>query len=1041
MRTLVCRILHTLHRAALGLVAAGLGLAQAATAPSGDAWDARGDAAFHPGVNTSLLVNAFAQDRQGFLWLGSQGGLMRWDGYKLRTFLGDVSVAGALPDSFVQSLQVDSGGRLWVGTGAGGIARYDEANERFEIPVPASALSGSSVYGIAEDRDGTLLLGTGGGLDRLDPVRRSVQRHADWAATLGLPQIAVRAVVVDRGGNVWAGTDRGLYKRGRSGRFVQVPLGRLPPGDIVVQRLLEDGDGRIWAGTSAHGVFTVEPGMMRAQPLHERLANPLPRMSATLVLGAIEARPGEVWLGTIGQGIYRIDTRQWQVRQARHIENVAASLPKDDVTALFRDRQGLVWASTGAGVSFHDAQQTGVTTWFGGQAGTGGLNGGLTSTNVPFVLPMPDGTVWVSVGEGGIDIVSPAGGRVRGLRPDPASPQGALPEARVICMAMSPSGREVYAGTRRGLYRIAVDDLRVERLELPGRPPTASIWALAWQGDRLWVGGADGLWGLEAGQGRSLRVVAREKRPGPGDPRVTALLPGRDGGLWIGTQSGLLRMDPVTMRIQPLPQDAPGRLGVPAGYIVSIAEDARGRIWVAGYGAGIRTFEPSPEGVKNLRRVSTAEGLPTNAVNTLAIDLQGDAWASTDEGLARIAHDTLQVEPVGPAEGLGVLVYWAGSAGVTPSGHVLFGGTSGLTIVDPRRGIGARAQPPRVVVTEVRLGDGRPLTAYQAGPGAPLLELGAGRRSLLVEFAGLHFAAPSDVHYQYRLSGTDPQWISTDANRRFAAYTHLPPGDHVLELRAAAPKGPWSEPVRLPLRVHPAWHETAWARGAAVLAAGAVLLMMLQARTAVLRRRERVLQALVAERTRQLEESQRQLEQIAYFDGLTGLANRRAFNDELDRMVAACRRSGRCGALVLVDLDHFKQINDMLGHDAGDAMLVAVAQRLTAAVRETDRVARLGGDEFAILLPEVEGAAAVQAVCERVFAALAQPVVHRGSVLQPGASAGAALCPVDAQAPDELYKAADIALYAAKREGRNGWRMASTPRRYATNAVALTRET
>jgi len=326
------------------------------------------------------------------------------------------------------------------------------------------------------------------------------------------------------------------------------------------------------------------------------------------------------------------------------------------------------------------------------------------------------------------------------------------------------------------------------------------------------------------------------------------------------------------------------------------------------------------------------------------------------------------------------------------------------------------------------VGDGPRVASYHPGGDAAPLRLDTGRRSLLVEFAGLHYRAPAAVRYQYRLQGIDTQWMSTDSSRRFAAYTNVPPGDHVLELRAAAPKGGWSDTVTLPFHVQPAWHETVWARVGLAIVGGGALLLAMHARTLVLRRRERMLEALVAERTRQLEESQRQLEQIAYFDGLSGLANRRMFTDELRRMVAASLRNGHWFALVLIDLDHFKQVNDNHGHDAGDAMLVAVAERLTSAVRETDRVARLGGDEFAILLPEVEGVAAVERVCERIFAALAPPLTYNGSIMQPRASVGAALCPRDAQTPEDLYKAADVALYEAKHAGRNGWRIAKVRR-------------
>jgi diguanylate cyclase (GGDEF)-like protein len=1020
------RFVQWLRHLALALAAAWPGLSPALATPAAEGWNDRGDAAFHKAIGSSMIVNVMAQDRRGFLWLGAQAGLARWDGYKLRTFLGDMAGTGTLLDSFVMSLLVDSRGRLWVGTSAGGIARYDETGERFDLPVPVDALSRRSVFSIAQDRDGTLLLGTGGGLDRLDPDRRVVQRHADWAAALGLPAAGVYAVLVDSTGTVWAGTERGVYKRSGSGAFVNVPLRGLEPGQGVVSCMLQDADGRIWVGTRAHGAFVVEPGAAQALALQARAHALPPGLAPAIVHSLAEARPGEVWVGTGGQGIFRVDTHGWRVRRTHHIDNVAGSLMNDEVFALFRDRQGRVWAATDVGMSFHDAQQTGIVTWFGGDE-EGRKHGGLSTPNIPFVLPMPDGTAWLSTGDGGIDIVSPAGGRIHALRPNPASPVRALPGGRVLGMALSPSGQEVYAGTRGGLYRIDIASFEVQRLTLPNRAPTADVWALAWQGERLWIGGIDGLWGTKPGPGATMEVLARDDGAGLGEQRVTALLPDPDGSLWVGTRSGLVRVDPATMRVQRLSQDAPGRIGLPGGYTASIVKDAAGRIWVAGYGSGIRVFQPTPDGVKGLRRVSTAEGLPTNAVNALAMDKQGDVWASTDMGVARISRDTLQVDAIGSADGLGMQVYWANSAGVTAGGLVLFGGNGGLTVIDPRRAVRAPAEPPPLVVTEVRLADGLPLTAYDPGAGLPPLQLRSDSRSLLVEFAGLYYAAPEAVRYEYRLRGTDRQWVSADASHRFAAYTNLPPGDHVLELRAAAPKGPWSEPLLLPLHVQPAWHETAWARIALALAGGGALLLAMQARTVVLRRRERTLKALVAERTHQLEDSQRQLEQIAYFDGLSGLANRRLFNDELKRMVAASERSGRCAALVLVDLDHFKQFNDTLGHDAGDAILVAVAQRLTSAMRETDRVARLGGDEFAILLPEVDGPAAVQRVCERVFAALAPPVVYEGSSLQAGASVGAALCPRDAHTPEALYKAADIALYEAKRAGRNGWRMAAPP--------------
>jgi diguanylate cyclase (GGDEF)-like protein len=182
------------------------------------------------------------------------------------------------------------------------------------------------------------------------------------------------------------------------------------------------------------------------------------------------------------------------------------------------------------------------------------------------------------------------------------------------------------------------------------------------------------------------------------------------------------------------------------------------------------------------------------------------------------------------------------------------------------------------------------------------------------------------------------------------------------------------------------------------------------------------LERQVAERTAELEKSKRQIELIAYQDALTGLPNRRMFIADFQKhLVLESRRAGRF-ALLLIDLDHFKQINDTLGHDAGDAMLVESAARLQNAVRHSDCLARLGGDEFAILLTETVDMAAAEAICLRIVESFTAPIPFNGIEMRTSPSIGMALYPAHGTTQDTLYKAADLALYEAKAAGRNTWR-------------------
>jgi diguanylate cyclase (GGDEF)-like protein/PAS domain S-box-containing protein len=164
-----------------------------------------------------------------------------------------------------------------------------------------------------------------------------------------------------------------------------------------------------------------------------------------------------------------------------------------------------------------------------------------------------------------------------------------------------------------------------------------------------------------------------------------------------------------------------------------------------------------------------------------------------------------------------------------------------------------------------------------------------------------------------------------------------------------------------------------------------------------------------------------ELRHQAFHDSLTGLANRALFADRMEHAVARQRRSGEPLAVLLIDLDEFKAINDSLGHDHGDRLLTEVAIRLRSAARASDTVARLGGDEFAILLEDPTDGSAPEHVAERVMAGFAHPIDLDGHSLLIGASIGAAVATPELANADELLRNADVAMYTAKLKGKGDW--------------------
>ncbi|OEY67792.1 EAL domain-containing protein [Marinobacter sp. X15-166B] len=176
---------------------------------------------------------------------------------------------------------------------------------------------------------------------------------------------------------------------------------------------------------------------------------------------------------------------------------------------------------------------------------------------------------------------------------------------------------------------------------------------------------------------------------------------------------------------------------------------------------------------------------------------------------------------------------------------------------------------------------------------------------------------------------------------------------------------------------------------------------------------------MVGQDISEIRRNQSQLHYLAHFDVLTNTANRRLFEDRCKQAITSALRHGYYCALICLDVDHFKRINDTLGHDAGDQLLQTIASRLQDCVREEDTVARLGGDEFAVLLTQVSGAEGAEKVARSILHALGQPLELVGGDLVVTSSIGITLAPEDGRTYEQLLKNADMAMYRAKSSGRN----------------------
>ncbi len=1041
-----CALLHAL--AASTVAPAVPPVTAASAALDEDRWSRLRDVPFQNwNENTGLphpVATALAQDGAGFLWVGTQDGLARFDGYRFKAYKADPQVPGALSSSYIDALHADRAGRLWVGMDNGQLARFDRRADRF-TPVDTGTQPGTAAEITAFDDDGRtgLWVGSSSGLLHVEATAADGAPVPPARPVTAIPAGGgIKALLRDATGVLWVGTHQGLQR-------CEDPLGtpRCAPYPLVapgspsappVSALAQAADGRLWIGTLGAGVFTIAPQGVVAEPVREPGAMPSGVSAGTARAGAaalalddvstLTITPGgTVWVGTNGGGLQLIDPATRALRHVRHDQRLASSISSDAVFAAVVDRSGLLWFGGRRGLSRTDPDQRAITTVLGQTSRADGL----TDIDAPAMMRAADGQLWVGLADNGIDVLDPVGVRTHHL--DIAAVPGATPGAPgvaarnpVASMAQGPD-QAVWIGTRDGLFRSDArgQDLRRIAWSTKRRP---AIQEMVVAGHTLWIGArTEGLWSLDVSPGAN----AVPTRP-PGsdslvDERVIAVRVDPQGRVWVGTPTGLAIYDPVNRRVERFTSSAADPASLSNDFVSCILFDRQGRAWLGTLGGGVNLVTGrDAAGRLRFRRLGATDGMPRPNIGQLLEGADGRIWASTDGGFAVIDPTTFRIRGVSRADGGVITSYWINSGVDMGHGELVFGGAGGITVIRPTLLKDWTFKPP-VVVTEARV-QGRPDDARATATGG--LALHPGETGFSVEFAALDLSAPERNRYAYRLAGVDDAWVDTDASRRLAAYTNLAPGDYELQLRGSNRDGAWSDhELRLPVHVQPRWFQAWWARALEVLAALLAIGGLVWVRTRALVLRKRQLQQEVAARTAELELKQQELlranetlAMLANFDPLTRCLNRRAFLEQAEPAVRDTLAQGQKAFCVMVDIDHFKFFNDQFGHPVGDAVIRGVAAVLQRSLRSGDLICRYGGEEFCVLLANVDEAIALM-LAERIRARIqheAGPGVRDVPGLCVTASVGVAgLDAGDGVALEKLIARADQALYAAKHAGRN----------------------
>ena len=942
-------------------------------------------------ADAPLISYDIKQDSKGYVWFASElDGLQRFDGYELSRWEVLTESERKSGMANVNQLLVDSQQHIWVSTWGQGVTLLDKDHSiraRYHSKAIASLrLPSDRAQSFFEDKQQRIWISTVEGLRYVEAADLNTLHQIELLQDLRVWQMTQSA-----NGTLWLATSNGLYSL--SDDLQQLQYKPLPPQadeDISlnpkeIRTLLQVEEG-LWLGTQL-GLFffSFEAGQVTHRyPAEFGVINTL-----------FQPEPGQLWLGC-AVGLFRINTVLTPQPPPEQMLQTA------DIRKFFKDQTGVIWvASRNRGIYKMNP-----------------LPQNFMAVPFPHKPGMPEHTlrriysqsiigdrIWLGVDH---DLISYDVKQQR-WQEHPLSTR--RPNNQIQSVTRDHQGK-YWAATDLGLFLSQALGQEFSQQNLPATiKQLAGVTSVAADQDgSLWLGiWEKGLvkWPQQNPQGQLEHYSITSQ---PGDA-VISILSDQSDSLWVVTRfSGLYQLERSTGLITRYHSGADSLVKLPSDILLCLEKVNEHQFWVC-TNQGL-FFMDLKQNHSELYQVE--HGLPDNRVIAVNAQEPGSVWISTKRGLTELDLNTKTFKLFAEKANINALLLETRALNRTDSGQFWLGTAESLYRFNPSLMQDYKFNAP-MVISKLKT-DQKQWIDPQSSEQNPI-ELPVHTKEISIHFSFLEYYFTDGHQYQYRFSGSEQDWHYIGQQNQLS-FNRLPAGTYSFEVRNSLEHSEQNT-ARLHFVIPaPFWQDKRLWLFVSLLALLAVWSIW-QSRTRNLHQQNSRLNQLVRQRTTDLEQANLALNQQARTDFLTKLPNRLAFSEQFELLQRQAIRQKSSFTLVLLDIDHFKTINDTYGHDAGDVVLRKVAQALSQRLRQRDVLARWGGEEFILLLPDTSAQGAL-IVCEELRQCLMQLMIEYDHQ-QVSVTATLGLAQLD-DVQLELIRwqsAADIALYQGKKTGRN----------------------
>jgi diguanylate cyclase (GGDEF)-like protein len=994
-----------------------------------------------------------SQDKHGFLWISAGNGVLRYDGYKVKRYV--LNGLSKTESQFLSFLHNSKDGQLWVGNR--GLFRFDDRKQSLELIAGTEMLS---IRAIADYGKDYLWLGTEeNGLKRFNKNTLQLDHKFSLPDNASFSSAINSLAFDDEEQALWLTSHQGIFKYSvvaEKFTFIPTPLDALMSTYIQRDTALDPLKHRLWVGTR-DGLLSIDTHTHEVT-LYEPNDNPNSLPIQDITVTYVDSA-GNVWVGLEKEGLC---VHRYQHDDFICIEssfNTKNKIPFTTVEDIFEDNSGNLWLSmNNSGV----IRITPDLEKFKIMSDQFAQNGQDYFPHSYDAIVLENKDIWFATDGGGINIFNHESGQFRNIKHDPSNPNS-LPSNSVISLTKDEKGfiwASMWAG---GISRIDPQTLSFTHY----RHDPLALESETLGGNNVFSVESDqkgGLWLSIFGRGiqyfRPEEGSFKNFYHDSSDPtslRSTdvAHLELYNDMLWIAGESGLEVLDIKTEQFS---------------YLFDGVDSGFSHVWLNSldeiYIATRRGLIQYNHNTAEHRIFTTKDGMVSNEVFYVYQDKNNKLWIGTNNGVSIYDNVTQIFNNYHEEDGLNGNRMSVHGEAFNVEDEIYLTGNLGVTIANPDD-LPQRSNTPPVYIESVTYFSSgqneQNLLATHVNNNEPFI-LPYQSNNLRFDFSLLNFIFPEGNQFKYRLNGWQSDFTETNSSSRFAVYTNLPPGKYMFEVWGAVREGAWGkQPDTFTFFILKPWYQTWWAIILFISCGLLFIYTIMRWRLSIIAGREKQLAKKVEEKTEQLNDyakdlkeasdslsllnteledrveqrtqelkieiSERKLAEsklfhMAFHDELTGLPNRQWTISHIEKLVKATQTNPMLQfGLMFLDGDKFKQINDTHGHNIGDQLLIASAERLSNLLSEGQYATRLGGDEFTVIIDSVSDVNALEVLAKRIIDAFQQPFFLQKNTIHFNASVGILKCDCSYQSVPNVLRDADIAMYRAKESGRGTFRL------------------